>query len=161
MNRQKDLGSVEVGKLADLVLLSRNPMEDIRNTRSVETVIQGGRILPTGYHRTFVNPIPRNTRQTAPSGGYPRPEAQRVSPLVAVEGSDDLTITVSGRRFYRRSVVFVDTTPLPTEFVSDSELRATVPARLLRSVGTYWVRVFTPRPGGGDSAALSLIVKFR
>jgi imidazolonepropionase-like amidohydrolase len=41
---EKDLGAVEPGKLADLVLLSRDPLADIRNTRSVEVVIVGGRV---------------------------------------------------------------------------------------------------------------------
>ncbi|MBX9625649.1 MAG: amidohydrolase family protein [Gemmataceae bacterium] len=44
--RQGDrLGSVQEGKLADLVLLRRDPLADIRNTRSISTVIRGGRVL--------------------------------------------------------------------------------------------------------------------
>ena len=40
---EKDrLGSVSVGKLADIVLLSANPLEDIRNTRKIELVIRDG-----------------------------------------------------------------------------------------------------------------------
>ncbi len=37
-----DLGTLEVGKLADIVLLDANPLERIRNTRSVWRVIKGG-----------------------------------------------------------------------------------------------------------------------
>ncbi len=39
----KDLGTLEAGKWADLVVLVRNPLEDIRNTRSIETVMIAGR----------------------------------------------------------------------------------------------------------------------
>lgn len=161
VNIQKDVGSVEVGKLADLVILTKNPLDDIRNTRTVETVIQGGRVLPTGYHRSYANPIPRNTRQTAPSGGYPRPEAQAIDPVVTNEGAADLTVRVRGRRFYEKSVVYFETVPLRTRFVSDAELEAVLPAPLLRTVGTYWLHVMTPRPGGGESTRLPLIVKFK
>jgi len=40
----KDIGSLEAGKLADLVVLSDNPLDDIRNTDKVEHVMIGGRL---------------------------------------------------------------------------------------------------------------------
>lgn len=39
------LGSVEPGKIADLVLLSANPLEDIRNTRKISIVVANGRVF--------------------------------------------------------------------------------------------------------------------
>jgi imidazolonepropionase-like amidohydrolase len=44
LGREKELGAVEPGQLADLVLLARDPLADVRNTRSVEAVIVGGRV---------------------------------------------------------------------------------------------------------------------
>jgi hypothetical protein len=38
------LGSIEAGKLADLVLLDADPLSDIRNTRKIHAVIKGGRV---------------------------------------------------------------------------------------------------------------------
>lgn len=42
--RRDDIGVIEAGRRADLVLLSRDPREDIRNTRSIVWVMQGGKI---------------------------------------------------------------------------------------------------------------------
>ncbi|HTS07957.1 MAG TPA: amidohydrolase family protein [Candidatus Eisenbacteria bacterium] len=45
LGRENDLGTIEKGKLADLVLLDANPLDDISNTRKIEAVILNGRYL--------------------------------------------------------------------------------------------------------------------
>lgn len=45
LGRDKDFGTVETGKLADLVLLDADPLQDITNTKRVVGVIVGGKLL--------------------------------------------------------------------------------------------------------------------
>jgi imidazolonepropionase-like amidohydrolase len=45
LGREASLGSVEPGKVADLVVLSANPLEDIRNTRKISIVVANGQFF--------------------------------------------------------------------------------------------------------------------
>lgn len=42
-----DIGSLKVGKLADLIVLDKNPLEDIRNTETVKYTMVNGRLFDT------------------------------------------------------------------------------------------------------------------
>jgi imidazolonepropionase-like amidohydrolase len=58
LGAQDSIGTIEAGKIADLVILDGNPLEDIANTLTVTTVIKGGR----AYHRDAPLRIPPKAR---------------------------------------------------------------------------------------------------
>jgi imidazolonepropionase-like amidohydrolase/Tol biopolymer transport system component len=45
MNAHAEIGTLEVGKWADLVILDADPLADIRNIRRIWQVVQGGRVV--------------------------------------------------------------------------------------------------------------------
>jgi len=58
----KDLGSLEKGKLADLVILSDNPLDNIRHTEKIEHVMIGGRL----YAADTMNEVLTGNSKRAP-----------------------------------------------------------------------------------------------
>jgi imidazolonepropionase-like amidohydrolase len=57
-----DIGSLEKGKLADLVILDNNPLENIRNTDGVDHVMLGGRL----YKADTMNEVVTGDKERLP-----------------------------------------------------------------------------------------------
>ena len=58
MGTADSLGTVEVGKLADLVLLDADPLADIANTQRIRAVVTAGRL----YRRADLDGLVENAR---------------------------------------------------------------------------------------------------
>ena len=55
LGRLDDLGTVEPGKLADMVLLDADPLADINNAKRINAVIKNGRVIDRGKLELPVN----------------------------------------------------------------------------------------------------------
>src|SRR5439155_204984 len=66
--------------------------------------------------------------------------------------------SVRGRGFAPASIVLWNGASRPTTLVSSTELRATIDAADILSIGTASVAVQTPPPGGGTSGTLTFTV---
>ena len=45
LGKEREMGSIEEGKIADMVLLAADPTEDINNAKEILEVIKGGQIV--------------------------------------------------------------------------------------------------------------------
>jgi hypothetical protein len=163
----KDLGTLEVGKYADLMILDADPLQDITNTLRIAEVVKGGKVIDRKFSADWTNPIP-TTEITKDESGYnnPDPVIASVEPWIAVEGDADKLVRISGQGFTLGSIVHVDGKPVPTAFRGEDSLEATLPKELLARVGTYAIQVVNPEPlppleDFGVSNKIMLIVKFK
>lgn len=162
------LGTIEPGKLADLIVVREDPLADIRNTRTVDVVIKDGQVVDNRYHADFTNPFPRPPREVR--FPHPKPSIRAIFPFQSKEPGKEVTVTVEGSNFVDESVVEFDgvavpTTPVKSSLVRETipkpnytQLTATVPARLVNRIGTYTVIVKNPPPEGGTSNVLNFFV---
>ncbi len=155
---QDRLGTVEPNKFADLVILRNDPLRDIQNTKTVETVIRGGEIMDTGFHSDYRFPFLRYGPESKHLYN-PVPALSDVRPPVATEGSE-VTLRILGQRFIPNSVVRLGELRLPTRWISSTELSATLGTSLTSAVGTFLIAVETPLPGGGLTEPLEFYVTY-
>ena len=63
LGRSDDLGTVEVGRVADLVLLEADPLAEITNTRRIRDVIIGGRHFDRAALDAMLDEVERAARR--------------------------------------------------------------------------------------------------
>jgi imidazolonepropionase-like amidohydrolase len=63
LGKSRELGTIESGKVADLVLLDQNPLEEIANTKKINAVIANGRL----FRRAELDAMLETVAQEAPS----------------------------------------------------------------------------------------------
>jgi hypothetical protein len=70
----EDVGTIEDGQAADLVMLSANPLDDIRNTRTISAVVSNGEFLD----RAALDSILAESRR--PRSALPHPVSRSTGP---------------------------------------------------------------------------------
>jgi imidazolonepropionase-like amidohydrolase len=149
-NKGDQVGTLQVGRFGDLLVLDANPLTDIRNIQKIHTVIKSGEVLERRYHRNY-----HPAFWTAEDDRYRGTSTAPAPVLASANKAAGGTLVAKGRNFHGTSILYLNDRPLDTSFVSITELRAKVPADLPQG-GAQNVTVKTPWPGGGVSEAKPL-----
>ena len=153
--KDKDFGTVEPGKIADIIAIDGDPLKDIWAVQNVKLVVLGGKVVDHEFHANYKNPISavRPWRAT--------PQDIEISPRSFTQGMSGILKVTARRGFDRFHKVTLNGRTLETRFLSPSELEAIIPPRLTKEVGTYPIMVV----GQGDFASKSspayFIVSFK
>jgi imidazolonepropionase-like amidohydrolase len=161
LKKEKTMGTVEAGKIADLLIVSADPLANIRNTQKIDTVIVDGAIVDRTLNRDYTAPFREVGSEGAQNTGHAVPSIIGLTPRVAVEGAADTTVKVEATGLHQRSKVYVDGQLVPSRMLDGEHLEFTVPARLLTRGGTLAVTIFNGAPGGGMSKPYAFIVRFK
>ncbi len=130
--KDKDYGSVELGKVADLSIVEGDPLQDIWMTQNVKMVIMNGKVVNIGFQK-YKNPIPSfYSYQSLPPN-------LEISPLYLTEGSGPTVLKVWGLGMWPFHRVMLNGEQLPTSFVSKNELEAIISPEAIAKAGTYIV----------------------
>lgn len=94
------------------------------------------------------------------TGGNPIPNITSLSPPTVYLNSPTTTITINGSGFLTSSLAYLQNsnTPLPTTFVSTTQIKTQVPDTVLASTGFLSLYVTNPPPGGGTTSTNLQIV---
>jgi hypothetical protein len=153
-NRDKDYGSVEAGKVADLSIIEGNPLQDIWTTQNVKMVVMDGKVIDIGFKK-YKNPIPSfYTYQTLPV------EIQ-ISPLLVTAGSGPTILKVRGKGMWPFHRVWVNNQQVPTRYAGKDELEATLSPEVIARPGNYIVTVRAEGEPLPESQRAHLVVGFK
>jgi hypothetical protein len=152
--KDKDYGSVEPGKVADLSIVEGNPLQDMWATTNVKMVVTNGKLVDIAFHK-YVNPIPEFNSWQQLS------EQIVVTPYAVTQGSGPTVLKVKGRGFWPFHQVLLNGKELETQFVSRNELDAVLPADAIPDAGMYKVTVKSRGEPIAESNPAPLVVRFK
>jgi imidazolonepropionase-like amidohydrolase len=161
----KEAGTLEAGKRADIVILNRNPLDDLHATTDIFTVIQGGAVIDreglAGKRQEAV-PQPGLVHENIANPALTVPFIDEVWPeLLSTGRRNPSEIVIKGSSFSRDSFVLLNDQIIRGTVQGESELRFPVPSGIAKAAGVYPLVVVRPGSGGGVSNAFYLTVTSR
>jgi len=153
--KDKDYGSVERGKVADLSIVDGDPLQDIWMTQNVKMVIMDGKVVDIKFKK-YKNPIPSfYAYQNLPLD-------LQILPLFLIEGSGPTVMKVRGQGgMWPFHKVMLNGEELPTSFNSKNEVEAIISPETIPKAGIYFVTLKCEGEVLPESHRAHLVVGFK
>lgn len=155
----KFLGTVEPGKYGDVVILGADPLKDIHNAQMVEQVVKGGVVQDIGFHPDYEVPFHIYGAGSKHLYSLP-PLLADITPDIVTQDSESW-VKLSGHNFSPNSVALFNGATVETKWISDTEMSAKLTQSQTASAGNFLISVSTPKPGGGVSQGLAIVVDYK
>ncbi len=157
-----EAGTLEAGKRADVLILNRNPLDDMHATMDIFRIVQGGAVIDReglAGKRQEVVPQPGLLHEGIANPALNVPFIDEVWPeLLSTRGKNPSEITIKGSRFSKNSFVLLNDQIVRPRVQGGSELRFSVPSTITKAAGVYPLVVVQPGTAGGVSNTFYLMV---
>lgn len=159
--KSNEAGTIEPEKRADIVVLNRNPLEDISATRDIHLVIKAGKLVDrdalVNWKDPVVRPVP--VESGTPNSLIHVPFIYSISPeSAAVTVKNRTQLMINGQNFTPESLVLFNDRLIPAKFYDETRLGIVLEADFWESPGTYPLVVVRPGSGGATSNLVYFIV---
>jgi imidazolonepropionase-like amidohydrolase len=158
--KANEAGTLTPGKRADVVVLNRNPLDDITATTDIFQIIQGGSVVDRQALANWKEAVPKPglVQENFANPALHVPFIDYLSPELISTNQRNAELTISGENFSRDSFVLLNDRIVRATPQGTGELRISVPSGLFREPGVYPLVVVQPGSGGGVSNTYYLMV---
>ena len=157
----KDAGTLEAGKRADVLILNRNPLDDMRATMDIFQVVQGGNVVDReglAGKRQEVVPRPGLVAEGFANPALKVPFIDEIWPELVSTKDKPSPIVIKGSNFSSTSVVLFNDQVVRGTVKGDNELQINIPSGLTKTAGVYPLVVVQPGSAGGVSNTFYFMV---
>jgi imidazolonepropionase-like amidohydrolase len=161
MHKEKTMGTVEAGKMADLLILSADPLANIKNTEKIDAMYLAGSAVDRTLHRDYTTPYREVGSEGAHNTSHPIAGIIGLEPRTATEGAAATRVVLEASGLHLTSKVYVNGTLVTSSLEDGEHLAFTIPAEMLGRGGTLAVSVLNASPGGGLSKPYAFIVRLK
>ena len=157
----KEAGTLETGKRADVLVLNRNPLDDMHATMDIFRIVQGGNVIDReglAGKRQEVVPRPGLVAEGFANPALKVPFIDEIWPELISTKDKPSPVTIKGSNFSRSSFVLFNDQIVRGTVRGDNELQINIPPGLTKAAGVYPLVVVQPGSAGGVSNTFYFMV---